>query len=63
MAFDYDNTAFTCGSSDSNSDTCTMYIDTVAIEAWGVDEDGCLYVKAPKAAFAEIASCADSLAG
>ena len=61
MAFDYDNTAFTCGITDEA--TGTMYIDTVGIEAWGVDEDGCLWVKGPTAAFKEIASCAASLAG
>ena len=61
-AFDYENTGFTCGAGNANSNTVTMFMDTGAIEAWGVDDDGCLWVKAPKAAFKEIASCAESLA-
>lgn len=49
------------GIKNENCDNATIYIDTKAIKAWGVDEDGFLYIETDHDSMSEIADCAGSI--
>ena len=49
------------GIKNDRCDNATIYIDTKAIKAWGVDEDGYLYIETDHESMGEIGDCASTI--
>ena len=50
-----------CCAQAETTDSATLYIDTATVKAWGVDEDGLLWVETTEEGMATIGDCATTL--